>query len=438
MLNEEVRELRSQYENRGQGHLFHNLMLFSRILREMGLDVNPTRTINLLRSVEIIGLGRKEDFHDAAKAIMLRRYEEEPVFDYVFQMFWRRWPTLDEQQNQPPPELLPEAFGEKRPGQPTPKAPPEAERDQQNKSDAAMEGDDSAIKKLAEGEGDDTGEGDDGDTDKQQTYSAAETFKTKDFQDFTTDELAEAKRLMSELRWSLPYHRSRRLEPAKHGRRLDARKVVRKSLKYGGIPIELSWRKRKMKPRPLVLICDISGSMDLYSRLLLQFMHSMESGLKNVETFVFGTRLTRITHELKSRNVDEALLHVSKIVKDWSGGTKIGESLETFNLKWARRVMGHGAVVIIISDGWDRGNVETLRREMARLQRLAFRLIWLNPLLGLPDYQPLTVGIQAALEYVDDFLPAHNFRSLEQLGILLADINNASRAERKQHLLKSL
>ena len=435
MISDEVKALRSRYESRGQGHLFHNLMLFSRVLREMGLDANPTRTIDLLRSLEFIGLGSKPDFQAAAKAIMLRRYEEEPIFDYVFQMFWRRWPTSDEL-NQPLNDVPPEYWGDKKPGQPTPKSPPPGEHDQDTQPPKAPADDAQLSKKLADGDGDDTGEAGESEADKQQTYSASESFQTKDFQDFNQDELAEAKRLMSELRWSLPYHKSRRLEPARRGRRLDARKVVRKSLKYGGVPLELAWRKRKKKPRPLVLICDISGSMDLYSRLLLQFMHSMENGLRYVETFVFGTRLTRITHELKNKNVDDSLENVSKIVKDWSGGTKIGESLETFNLKWARRVMGHGAVVIMISDGWDRGSVDTLRREMARLQRLSFRMIWLNPLLGLPDYQPLTVGIQAALEYVDDFLPAHNFRSLQQLGLLLASIDDAQRAERRQHTMK--
>ncbi|HEX2915553.1 MAG TPA: VWA domain-containing protein [Chloroflexia bacterium] len=438
MLNDEVRELRARFEKKGQGHLFHNLMLFSRILREMGLDANPTRTIDMARSLEFIGLGNKDDFRDAAKAIMLRRNEEEPIFDYVFQMFWRRWPSLDDKNaDAEAPDLPPRYVDQKQDNQKGPKSetpPPEMNNDKNDQKSADQ--DNTISKRLAdEGQGEDSGEGEDEDSDKQQTYSAAETFMNKDFQDFSKDELEEAKRLMSELRWSLPYHQTRRLQASRRGKRLDARRVVRKSLKYGGVPVELAWRKRKWKPRPLVLICDISGSMDLYSRLLLQFMHSMENNLRMVETFVFGTRLTRITHELKNKNVDDALFNVSKIVKDWSGGTKIGESLETFNLKWARRVLGHGAVVIIISDGWDRGSVETLRREMARLQRLSFRLIWLNPLLGLPDYQPLTVGIQAALDYVDDFLPCHNFRSLQQLAVLLSEIQKESRAERRQQLL---
>ncbi|MEI6043086.1 MAG: VWA domain-containing protein [Chloroflexota bacterium] len=431
MLRDEVRQLRGYYEASGHGHLFHNLLLFARILREMGLDANPTRTIDLLRSVEFIGLSSKEDFYAAGKAIMLRRADEEPLYDYVFQMFWRRWPSREEDGN--PFHEVPQTYplaGQENSKKEMPKPPTnQNQREPANQSQQAL---DLATmgKRLAEGE---TKAGDNSKVEKQETYSALETLQTKDFQDFSPDELTEAKRLMLALRWSLSLRPSRRMAAARHGRRFDARRTVRKSLKYGGIPIELYKKERKQKPRPLVLICDVSGSMDLYSRLLLQFMHSMENGLKFVETFVFGTRLTRITHELKNKNIDEALFNVSKLVKDWSGGTKIGESLENFNLKWARRVLGHGAVVIIISDGWDRGSVETLRREMARLQRMSFRLIWLNPLLGLTDYQPLTVGIQAALEYVDDFLPAHSFRSLENLGLLLADLNECNRPSRRQH-----
>lgn len=437
MINEEVRQLRAHYDVRGQGHLFHNLMLFARILREMGMDANPTRTIDLLRSVELIGLGNKQDFYEAGKTIMLRRIEEEPIYDYVFQMFWRRWPTREDEEN-PINELPPELYQtEERPNKEKPKPPPNQSPQREQANQPEQELDTGKLgKKLAEGDTDE--EGDDSDVERQQTYSASEIFQSKDFQDFSPDELTEAKRLMMALRWSLSMRPSRRMAQARHGRQFDARRTVRKSLKYGGLPLELYKKDRKLKPRPLVLICDISGSMDLYSRLLLQFMHSMENGLKFVETFVFGTRLTRITHELKNKNIDEALLNVSKMVKDWSGGTKIGESLESFNLKWARRVLGHGAVVIIISDGWDRGSVETLRREMARLQRMSFRLIWLNPLLGLDDYQPLTVGIQAALDYVDDFLPAHNFKSLESLGQLLANLNERNRPERRQHALVKL
>lgn len=193
----------------------------------------------------------------------------------------------------------------------------------------------------------------------------------------------------------------------------------------------LARRAPKLKRRKLVLICDISGSMDRYTRLLLHFLHSMERSLDNVEVFVFGTRLTRITHALRTRDTDSAIAAVTDEVQDWSGGTRIGESLRTFNRRWARRVLGHGAIVLIISDGWDRGEPEVLAAEMARLQRSSYRLIWLNPLLGSPGYRPLTQGIQAALPYVDTFLPVHNLQSLEELAALLDEVQ-LSRPDRKQ------
>ncbi|NWJ46324.1 MAG: VWA domain-containing protein [Chloroflexi bacterium] len=437
MLNDEVRQFRAQYVNRGHGHLFHNLLLFCRILREMGLDVNPTRTIDLLRSLEFINLKNKQDFYEVGKAIMLRHNDEQPIYDYVFQMFWRKWPTKEELEN-PLNDLPPEYWGDKKePGQ-LPKNP-NPEREDANKNKEGQEIDQGKMsRKVSEDEADENAPEDEQLLDREQTYSASEILQSKDFQDFSQEELQEAKRLLSELRWKLSLRVCRRYAPSRNGNRFDGRRTVRKALRFGGVPLELARKERKQKPRQLVLICDVSGSMDLYSRLLLQFMHSLENGLRYVETFVFGTRLTRITHELRNKNVDEALLNVSKVVKDWAGGTKIGESLETFNVHWARRVLGHGAIVIIISDGWDRGGVDILRREMARLQRLSYRLIWLNPLLGLPDYQPLTVGIQAALDYVDDFLPAHNFKSMRELGMLLESLSTAQRPERKQHFAKPL
>jgi uncharacterized protein with von Willebrand factor type A (vWA) domain len=186
--------------------------------------------------------------------------------------------------------------------------------------------------------------------------------------------------------------------------------------------VELAWRETQTEPRPLVVICDISGSMERYSRILLQFVHTITAGYTHVESFVFGTRLTRITRQLRHRDIDEAVESVTRQVVDWSGGTRIGEAVREFNFRWGRRVLGRGPVVLLISDGWDRGDPEMLSREMDRLQRSCHRLIWLNPLLGSPGYEPLTLGMQAALPYVDDFLPVHNLVSLEQLGAKLASI----------------
>jgi uncharacterized protein with von Willebrand factor type A (vWA) domain len=190
------------------------------------------------------------------------------------------------------------------------------------------------------------------------------------------------------------------------------------------VPLELRRQKRKIRTRPLVVICDISGSMDRYARLLLRFVHALGQGLENTEVFVFGTRLTRITRELRKRDVDTALTQVVGSVEDWSGGTRIGEAIKAFNFKWARRVLRSGATVVIISDGWDRGDPALLGREMARLQRSCRRLIWLNPLLGAPGYQPLTQGMRAAMPYIDEFLPIHNLQSLEALADLLGKVED--------------
>jgi uncharacterized protein with von Willebrand factor type A (vWA) domain len=194
----------------------------------------------------------------------------------------------------------------------------------------------------------------------------------------------------------------------------------------------LSRRRYRTRPRSLVLICDISGSMDRYSRTLLQFLHTVEHGLDRVEAFVFATRLTRITRQLRTRDPASALNEVSRAVQDWSGGTRIGEAIRAFNFTWSKRVLGRGAIVMIISDGWDRGDIEILREEMERLQRNCYRLIWLNPLLGLPSYQPLTQGIQAALPFVDDFLPVHNLDSLEALGKHLQKIEGRRPTRRQK------
>ena len=219
--------------------------------------------------------------------------------------------------------------------------------------------------------------------------------------------------------WQLEQRRTRRTTPASHGLYLDMRRTFRQNLRYGGQPLELTWRRRKLKRRPLVVICDISGSMERYSRVLLKFIYVISNGLENVEAFVFSTRLTRITRQLRQYDIDTALDQVTASIKDWAGGTRIGDALKTFNYEWGRRVLGQGAIVLMISDGWDRGDIDLLGAEIKRLQLSCQRLIWLNPLLGSENYEPLTRGIQTALPYIDDFLQVHNLASLEQLGHLL-------------------
>jgi uncharacterized protein with von Willebrand factor type A (vWA) domain len=249
-----------------------------------------------------------------------------------------------------------------------------------------------------------------------QTHSTQERLRQKDFGDMSPEEIEEVRRFISELVWQLGQKRTRRFHPGRSAR-LDLRRLMRKNLRYGGELIELPSRRRKVKPRPLVIVADVSGSMESYTKLLLYFVYSLLEGLtQRVEAFVFSTRLSRITHELHNRELEAALKRVARSVPDWSGGTRIGDALKRFNFKWSRRVLGRGAIVLLISDGWDRGDPDILGQEMARLQRSCYRLIWLNPLLGSPRYEPLTRGMQAALPYVDDFLPVHNLASLEALG----------------------
>ncbi len=235
------------------------------------------------------------------------------------------------------------------------------------------------------------------------------------------DELDRVRRMMQSIRWRWAHRRTRRTARASRGALLDLRNTLRHSLHHGGEVIRLDRRERKLKRRPIVIIGDISGSMERYSRILLQFIYAFSNHLGRVESFVFSTRLTRITHQLLRRDVDQAFQSVADSVEDWGGGTRIGEAIKRFNYDWGRRVLNQGAIVLIISDGWDRGNVDLLSREMDRLHRSCHRLIWLNPLLGAPGYQPLVRGIQAALPHIDDFLPVHNLVSLEQLAQVLAN-----------------
>ena len=255
-------------------------------------------------------------------------------------------------------------------------------------------------------------------------WSDMEILRHKDFADYTDSERELARRLMARLALRGPTRRSRRLRPSRlrgaHGAAAtpDLRRTLRASLRYGGEPIERRWREPSRKPRPLVLVCDVSGSMEPYARMLLQYLHAYVVARRRVEAFVFGTRLTRVTRELASREHDAALARVAATASDWSGGTRIGAALAELNRTHGRRI-GRGSVVVILSDGWDRGEPEELAAEMARLSRCAHELVWLNPLKAHTGYEPLTRGMQAALPYVDHFLAGNSIASLAELADLL-------------------
>ena len=263
------------------------------------------------------------------------------------------------------------------------------------------------------------------------TYSAREVLRRKDFAEFTAQEVESAKRMLDELEWSVGSRQSRRWT-AGRGPAIDLRRAARWSLRYGGELLDLPLLRRKEKPRRLALVCDVSGSMERYTRMLLHFIHSLADNWDRVEAFLFATRLTRVTDRLAHRGVDEAVTEVAHAVPDWAGGTRIGDALKAFNYRWSRRVLGWGSVVLIISDGWDRGDPELLGRETARLQRSCHRLVWLNPLLGSESYAPLTRGMQAALPFVDDHLPVHNLASLHDLAERLNRLPPHRAARRQQ------
>lgn len=387
------------------GNLLHNLLLFGRVLRGLGMDINPGRMIDLVQALDHIQVGRKQDFYHACRSLLVHDKEDIPLFDQAFERFWRKhdsgWfdiglQSLAQTKKQqdlivtPPPLLEP------------PEAP---EQEKQSQADEQEEDDLLQILEVT------------------QTYSERETLRRKDFSELTPEELTMIKLVITKMAWKLGRRMTRRQRPGR-GPTFDMRRSLRRNLRYGGEMVEWPTRKKKDKPRPLVVIADISGSMERYTRLLLHFIYGLSEGLNEVvEAFVFSTRLTHITRQLRNKDVDQAMKQISKAVPDWSGGTRIGEAFKRFNFDWGRRVLSRGAVVLVISDGWDRGDPALLGREMARLQRSCYRLIWLNPLLGSPRYEPLTRGIQAALPYIDDFLPVHNLASLEELAEHLAKVS---------------
>ena len=365
--------------------LLPNLVRFGRMLHNLGLPVPAGRMTEVARALPLVDIGRRPDFYFTLRALLVHRVEDLLLFDRAFRTFWR--PPRSERS-----QLDLRALGEdRRFGKPKVEA-------ESLRAEPSLTG---RPNKLVE-------------TVELRTYSAAESLREKNFARLTAEELEKARALLTELRWTPGFQRSRRWQ-AGGVAAPDLRSLLRDAARKQGETFRIPGRERKRKRRPIVLLCDISGSMDRYTRMLLQFVHGISESFGRVEAFLFATRLTRITLEMRTSRMDRAFTNLPARVADWSGGTRIGDALRTFNLDWARRVLGHGPVVLLISDGWDRGDPDLLRREIARLQRSCHRLIWLNPLLGSPEYEPLTRGMQAALRYVDDFLPVHNLASLENL-----------------------
>jgi len=381
------------------GRLLENLMFFARTLRAAGLPIGPGRVIEALRAVETVGIGRREDFYWTLHSVFVNRQDQRPIFDQAFHVFWRNPQLLERMMAM----LLP-SIG----------APEDADRGEE------------ISRRLAEALKAERGDGEEGEAPQEEeleidaamTYSARELLQQADFEKMSVDELEQAKRLIARMTLPIMDLPTRRFAPDPHGRRIDMRATLRAALRSGGLPALRRRNPRRRHP-PLVIICDISGSMSRYSRIVLHFMHAVTNDRDRVFAFLFGTRLTNITRLLRHRDVDIALDRVAKSVEDWSGGTRIGHCLAEFNAKWSRRVLGQGAVVLFISDGLDRDIGEGLEREMERLHKSCRRLIWLNPLLRYDAYEPKSMGARAIMPHIDDFRPVHNLESLADLGAVL-------------------
>ncbi|HVH65630.1 MAG TPA: VWA domain-containing protein [Candidatus Acidoferrum sp.] len=377
-----------------------NWLHFGRILRGLGFDAGPARMLPFLSALTVIDMARFDDLRTVVRIHFARRREELAILDRALAAFLKPGAA---------PENVISSSGSVR-------------------EEGMVVSAGRQLKVL-----DDMEMGADAEEQEIASYSKVELLRHKDFDALNETEMAEVRRLIRMMRLPAGLTRSRRMHAGGQDR-LDMRRLLRRSLRFDGELLIFSWKSRSLRPRPLVLLCDISGSMERYSRLLLNFAYALKSASTRVEAFVFATRLTRITRMLRHHDVDTALNRVAASVEDWSGGTRIGEAIETFNRRYARRVLSHGATVAIISDGWDRGDVDQMRHAIAHLQRSCHRLIWMNPLMGAPGYEPLTLGLQAALPFVDDFLPAHNLANLEALGALLLE-TASRRPVRRQTLL---
>lgn len=385
----------------GRSLLAANIMQFARTLRAAGLPIGPGKVLDALRAVQVVGLMSREDFYWTLHSVFVNRRDQRELFDQAFHVFWRNPKLLERMMSMILPTL---------------------------RVDRAA--DDGLSRRVAEamapsGQASPDDLGDDGEAEEMEfdaalTWSRHEVLQGKDFEKMSAAEVREAREQIQRMRLPIMDVRTRRFRPDRAGARADLRATLRAALRSGGDVIPLRRRTRRRRHPPLVILCDISGSMDRYARMFLHFMHAITNDRDRVHTFLFGTRLTNITRYLRYKDVDVALEKVSKAVQDWAGGTRIGQCLHAFNHDWSRRVLGQGAVVLLISDGLDRDAAEGLAREAERLHKSCRRLIWLNPLLRYDGFEPRSLGVRAIMPHVDEFRPVHNLNSLAALTEVLS------------------
>ena len=380
-----------------RGRVADNVVWFIRMLRAAGLPVGPAKVIDALAAVEAVGVANRDDFREALAAVVVSRHEHLALFEQAFELFWRN-PRLLERMLA---ALLPRAQGPRGAADEMPARLAQAMLPPPPPRGEAVE--------------------DESDLDAAFSFSAREVLQKKDFATMSVQELAEVKALLRKMKLPLPEIPVRRTVAAARGRAIDLRATLRRSVGAGGALTPLRFRARRRRTPPLCVLCDISGSMDRYARMLLHFLHAITNDRHRVHVLTFGTRLTNITRHLKHRDVDVALEHVAGAVEDWAGGTRIGRCLGDFNRMWSRRLLAQNAVVLLISDGLDADAGDGLEFQAERLAKSCARLVWLNPLLRYAGFEARPAGIRALLPYVDDFLPVHNLDTLTDLARVLAN-----------------
>ena len=381
-----------------EGRLAQNVVYFARTLRDAGVKVGPAAVLDAVDAIRAGGIGHREDFYWTLHAILVTRREDHAVFDEAFRLFWRSRDLIDK---------MIQMF--------SPMANPDPKKAEENRAAAAR-----VAEALFSGqERTQEVERPEFEIDASFTFSGKEVLRSKDFAQMSAAEIATAKRAMSEMVLPDDDRRTRRYRASNRPQRIDPRATMRRSLRTGGDLIVPQWRERRVEQPPVVVLADISGSMSQYSRIFLHFLHALAEKRRHVHTFLFGTRLTNVTRQLAARDPDEALAEVAAAVEDWEGGTRIGEALAAFNRDWSRRVLGQGAVVLLITDGLERAADEDelteLARETERLAKSCRRLIWLNPLLRFDGFEARAGGIQAMMPHVDDFRAVHSLEALSDL-----------------------
>lgn len=377
-----------------EGRLADNIVFFARALRKAGMRVGPAAVKDAIEAVLAAGIGSRDDFYWTLHAVLATRREDHAVFDEAFRLFWKSR------------ELIEKMLAMFSPVAPDTKGREKLRPAESRVADAMFEGHrkEQRPQEIPEIE-----------VDARFTFSGNEVLRTKDFAQMTAAELADARKAIRELRLPFDEVRTRRFRADPRGRRTDPRSMMHAALRTGGKLILPKFRSPRMVHPPLVVLADISGSMSQYTRIFLHFLHALADKRRRVHTFVFGTRLTNLSRQMRHRDPDEALAQCSSVVKDWSGGTRIGDTLHEFNRLWSRRVLGQGAVVLLITDGLERDDVRGLAEEMERLNKSCRRLIWLNPLLRFDGFEARARGVRAMLPHVDEFRPVHNLNALSDL-----------------------